>query len=302
MNYKGLYFWLTALLLPFTLKALPAQDTITNALLWEIRGENVKDVSWLFGTIHIIPAGQFDFPESLESRLRMADRLVLELDMEEAMNPMTQLALLPRMMMPDGIRLSDLLDEEDYNTVMAALDEMGLPGFMMETIKPLFLSALIDPSMSPGEGMESYDLTLFEKARALDKKHSGLESVEDQLLAFDAISLEDQARMLVDQLRSGGGGDDARSLINQLYQHYKQEDLSSLKNLMESQKGMESEVMEELLFKRNRNWIPEISRLIREEQVFFAVGAGHLPGDEGVVQLLRDAGYQLTPVKVFAAH
>jgi uncharacterized protein YbaP (TraB family) len=301
MNMNRLHLFWAALLLPFAAIAQAPASAETHALLWEIRGPQIKEVSWLFGTIHIIPEGQFDFPEALDSRLRQADRLVLELDMEEAMDPMTQLALLPRMMMPEGVRLSDLLEEEDYNTVMTALSNMGLPGFMMETIKPLFLSALIDPSMSPGEGMESYDLTLFEKAKALGKKHSGLETVEAQLTAFDAIALEDQARMLVEQLRSNEGDDPARTLIQELYHHYKQEDLTALKALMDAQKGIESDYMEPLLYERNRNWIPEISRLMREEQVFFAVGAGHLPGQEGVIQLLREAGYTLTPIRIFTA-
>ena len=104
--------FLSALFVLFLVLPLVAQqtkDTLANALLWEIRGPGIAESSWLFGTIHLISEDSFELPDRLLARLSKADRLVLELNMDEATNPMTQLSLLPKMRMPDGIKLRDLL-------------------------------------------------------------------------------------------------------------------------------------------------------------------------------------------------
>lgn len=279
---------------------VPAQQIPTeNALLWEIRHPRVPASSWLFGTIHMIPEKDFHLPASLLQRLSDCEVLVLELDMDEAMNPMTQMALLPKMMMPDGLRLRDLLEEADYTLVMQNLDASGLPGFLMENLKPLFLSALIDPGMGMGDadGLESYDMRLYEKAKSLGLEHSGLETIDQQLTAFDAIPLADQARMLVAQLKGEGEGQDE---LGALIDAYKTEDLARLQQLMLAQQlAAKGDAMESLLYTRNRNWIPIMGEKMKEKKVFFAVGAGHLPGEQGVVHLLRQAGWEVIPRPVF---
>ncbi len=288
---------LSVLFLALPLAAQQPKDTLANALLWEISGPGITQSSWLFGTIHLIAVDSFDLPDRLLARLSKADRLVLELNMDEATNPMTQLSLLPKMMMPDGIKLRDLLEDADYKLVMERLDAMGLPGFLMESIKPLFLSALIDPSMAPGGGgVESYDMTLYELAKKNDMQHSGLESIEEQLAAFDAVSLNDQAKMLVEQLRATS---DSTMQMDDLVRFYKQENLTALQAMMDEQQDMDPGMMESLLYGRNRRWIPIMQTMMATERVFFAVGAGHLAGEEGVIRLLQKQGFILTPIPVF---
>lgn len=288
---------LSVLFLVFPLIGQHSKDTLANALLWEISGPGITESSWLFGTIHLISEDSFELPDRLLARLSKADRLVLELNMDEATNPMTQLSLLPKMMMPDGIKLRDLLVEADYNLVMERLETMGLPGFLMEGIKPLFLSALIDPTMAPGGGgVESYDMTLYDLAKKNDIKHSGLESIEDQLAAFDAVPLEDQANMLVGQLRENA---DSTMQMDNLVRFYKQENITALQAIMDEQKDMDAGMMESLLYGRNRRWIPIMQTMMTNERVFFAVGAGHLAGEEGVIRLLQKQGFKVSPIPVF---
>lgn len=283
----------------FLLPALTAQQPGTpvgQSLLWKIEKPGHPHPAWLFGTIHLIPNADFQWPPALRETLESTDRLVLELDMTEAMNPMTQLALLPRMVMPDGLRLRDLLKEEELELVMDALGNAGLPGMLLENLKPLFLTALVEPALSGDEPMESYDMRLYTHAMEKGMKHSGLETIEEQLTAFDAVPLSDQARMLVEQLRADKA--DASSL-EALIRAYKREDLDTLHRLMEEQQTADPGMMESLLYARNRRWISRMSDLMEEERVFFAVGAGHLAGEQGVIRLLEAAGYRLTPHPVF---
>ena len=292
-----LYIWCA--LLSAAIATNPT-DSLQNALMWEITSDKSEHTSYLFGTIHIIPASMFSLPETITGRLDRAARLVLELDMDQASDPMTMFALMPKMMMPTGTTLRDLLSEVDYTLVIDALNKMGLPGMMVEGIKPLFLSALMDPSMGGGmEGMASYDMSLYEYAKKKEIAHSGLETIDEQLAAFDRIPLADQAKMLADQLKAGQGEGDEGMNMQKLFELYLKEDLIGLMSLMDDQSDMGSDAMDHLLDKRNQTWIPRIEAMISKESVFIGVGAGHLAGDQGVIQLMRQAGYRLTPVRVF---
>lgn len=299
MNRILFPFYLWCALLAATLHANPT-DTLQNALMWEITSDKSDHTSYLFGTIHIIPASMFSLPETITGRLDRSERLVLELDMDQASDPMTMFALMPKMMMPTGTTLRDLLSEEDYTLVIDALNKMGLPGIMVEGIKPLFLSALMDPSMGGGmEGMASYDMSLYEYAKKKEIAHSGLETIDEQLAAFDRIPLADQAKMLADQLKAGQSEGDEGMNMQKLFELYLAEDLIGLMAMMDDQSEMGGEAMEHLLDKRNQTWIPRIETMINKESVFIGVGAGHLAGEQGVIQLLRQAGYRLTPIRVF---
>lgn len=268
-----------------------------NALLWEVRLPGAAKPSWLFGTIHLLPEDQFELPARLTDAFDASDRLVLELDLEKAMDPTAQLALLPRMMMPDGKRLSDFLSKEDHAIVMDRVAAMGLPAFLADGIKPLFLAALADPGIGGGLGeAASYDLALHERAQKAGKPQGGIEEIDEQLAAFDAIPLADQARMLSEILRNPS---DSGNSMQEMARKYKSEDLGALLALMEEESRRDPAMMEALLYGRNRRWIPRMTALMAKESVFFAVGAGHLAGKEGVLQLLREAGCSLKPVKVF---
>lgn len=291
-----LYIWCA--LLSAAIATNPT-DTLQNALMWEITSDKSEHTSYLFGTIHIIPASMFSLPESITGRLHRANRLVLELDMDQASDPMAIFALMPKMMMPDGTTLRDLLSEEDYTLVIDELQKMGLPGMMVEGIKPLFLSALMDPSMNATDGMASYDMSLYEFAKKHEIAHSGLETIDEQLAAFDRIPLADQAKMLVDQFKASQGEGTEGMDMQKLFEHYLAEDLTGLMAMMDDQSEMEGDAMDHLLDKRNQTWIPRIEAMISKESVFIGVGAGHLAGDQGVIQLMRQAGYHLTPVRVF---
>lgn len=287
---------LTGWLLPaLLLRAQPAEPVLENALMWEIRGADGPS-SWLFGTIHLLPEADYRMPDTLLTVLAGSDMLVLELDMEAAMDPAAQMALLPRMMMPEGVTLKTLMNEEDHALVMEAIEASGWPSFLAEGLKPLFLSALIEPGLGLGTGLASFDMALYEHAGRKGIRHTGLESMEEQLAAFDAIPLEEQARLLVAQLRDDKGG---ASAFDGLVKAYLTEDLSLLQQAMEEHESGQAAFMEALLYQRNDRWIERMVALMKEGSIFFAVGAGHLGGERGVIRQLQRAGYSLVPHPVF---
>ena len=78
---------------------------------------------------------------------------------------------------------------------------------------------------------------------------------------------------------------------------YKKQDLEALEKLMMKTDMGIGNFTEVLLYKRNRNWVTKLKDLMPQKSLLVAVGAGHLPGEKGVINLLRKAGYTITPLE-----
>ena len=140
---------------------------------------------------------------------------------------------------------------------------------------------------------QSYELSLMSLAKKQNSEVLGLETVEEQMAVFDSIPYTAQAKMLVTLMDSLP---QARREFGKMVEVYKQKDLNGLYALtMESEFEMENQ-QEILLNDRNKRWIPIIQKQITEAPTFVAVGAAHLGGQAGVIALLRQAGYRISPV------
>lgn len=275
--------------------ALP--DSSEKSLLWKISGRGLSEPSYLYGTIHLIGQDDFFLSDSTRAFIDAAGMVVFEVDMADMTNIAAQIGLLMDAFMDGGRSLKDLLPAEDYQLVKAYFQEMGLPAFLYERMKPMFLTVFTSMDMEPdamssGE-MRSYEMEILELARAGDKRTGGLETIEYQMSMFDSISYEEQAQMLVESIRSEQQGGDA---LEELVRLYKSQDIDAMANLLKTEDGM-GKHEDMLLVTRNRNWIPVMKEMMAGQQTFFAVGAGHLGGPQGVVRLLRQEGYAVVPVK-----
>lgn len=298
------------------LSAQPVEQSFTptpeeNKLLWEISGKSLSAPSYLYGTIHMIPAESYFLTEATEVAFDKSTRIAFEIDTEEMTNPAAMMGLLGKMYMNNDTTLADLLTEEDYEIVSTHFEEMGMPMMFMGKIKPMFLTILagedmkgMQPgdnplSMMGGEGMKSYELELTERAKAADKPIVGLETAAFQMSLFDSIPYTAQAKMLLETIRTEQEAEDGEATngMDQMVELYTTQDIVGMQSMMSDDPAGIGGYEELLLLKRNRNWIPVMEKLMAQETVFFAVGAGHLAGDEGVIALLRKAGYTMTPVK-----
>lgn len=276
--------------------AAPKVDAATNSLLWEITGKGLKETSYLFGTIHMIDKKDYFLTDAAKKSLDKAKKVAFEINMEEMSDISVIMPLMMKAMMADGKTLSDLLSDEDYTLVKNHFEKMGLPMMMLERMKPMFLSAMNPESMSMGgeEGsMVSYEMELMKIAQAQEKSIAGLETAEYQMSMFDSIPYEAQAKMLVESIKSGDTGDDQ---LKKLVALYKAQDLNGLYEMLHADSDL-AKYEELLLVRRNQNWIPVMGNMMTEQPTFFAVGAGHLAGKQGVIQLLKDAGYTVKALK-----
>jgi len=264
------------------------------SLLWKIEKEELSAPSYLYGTIHIIPKSDFFYPDGTLNAIDQSKKMVFEIDMNVMSDMSQQMALMQKAIMKDGKTLSDLITTEEYAIVKAHFDKMGLPLALFERMKPAFLSIFASEDMSPnalqsGE-MKSYEMEFAEIAKDRKMEMGGLETVEYQLSVFDSIPYSDQAQMLVESIKNAGNGDDELSTMIKIY---KEQDLEGMGAMFSDESLGDMDV---LLNNRNRNWIAPMKEYMASQATFFAVGAGHLVGEQGVIALLRKEGYTLTPI------
>jgi uncharacterized protein len=283
-----------------TKEMTPSVSTPQNALLWEITGKGLTKPSYLYGTIHMIPKADFFLTDATKKALGESQKVMFEINMKDMQNPMMLLSIMTKAMMPRGQKLRDLISADDYALVKKRFEEVGLPLPMMETIKPMFLSAMVDGGENPMDtttksATTAYEMEIMKIADKDKKEMGGLETMEFQMGIFDSIPYKTQAEMLVKSVKSVNKGD---SEFKAMVEMYKSQDIEAMAGTMKASDENELSKYEKILLtNRNKNWIPLIAKNSAGKSTFYAVGAGHLGGEMGVVNLLRQEGFTLKPLK-----
>ncbi|MBF0693453.1 MAG: TraB/GumN family protein [Flavobacterium sp.] len=263
----------------------------SNSVLYKISGNGLKAPSYLFGTMHMTCDATID--AATRKALEETKQLYLELDMDD---PAMQTAMMGGMMMKDGKTISSMVSEADFKQLDKVMTEkVGMSAMMLNMMKPFMLSAMLIPSLLDCP-MQSFEGELMKITHEQGEQVFGLETVESQMAVFDAIPYQVQVDELMKGVRDGFVND--KKELARMMEVYKTKNLDAMMKLMsESDNKLNSGFSEELLFKRNRNWIPVIEQTAKATPTFFGVGAAHLGGDQGVIKLLRQKGYKVEAVK-----
>lgn len=277
---------------------LQETDELARSLLWKIEDKTLGEPSYLLGTIHLIPDEMYFWTEEMEYAFQQSDQIAMELDMEDT-NPAALMGLMGSLLLPDGKSIGDFVSAEQYEEIRAYFEKTGLPFMLLEKIKPYFLYLFIslDIDNLDQESIKSYEMEITEKARSEGKPAVGLESIEFQISLFDSIPYDYQADMLVQAIEQKQNPAGEMNESEALFQAYVDQDISLLYK-ESSEEG--DEIMQKfshlLIDKRNRSWIPVIAELVRQKPTLIAVGAGHLGGPNGVIRLLQNEGFTITPI------
>jgi uncharacterized protein len=268
----------------------------TNTLLWRVSGKNLSKPSYIFGTMHMICANDIELSDSLKSAIQNSDNVYLELDMDDMWQMM---GAMMHMNMKGDTTLSDLLTPEDYKKVKNYFkDHDGLiPFSMMERYKPLLVESMIMEQAKPCDNMIVIEQLVMNEAKKSGKEIKGLETFDYQLAIFDKIPYKLQAQQLVqmvDEAKAGSGADEDE--VKVLTDAYRKQELNKMDELTKADPSI-GEFTDILLYDRNANWSKKLQELMPGSGLVIAVGAGHLPGLKGVLNLLRQAGYTVEPVK-----
>lgn len=291
-------------------RVMAAAATTENggAILWRIEKAGVAP-SHLFGTMHLTDDRINDLPEGVKSALAGSSRLVLELEDVSPGGFMTILSKNPQivrlMMFTDGRRLEELLGEDDYRKVSEVLARSGVPPALGGVFKPwvatLMLSVSTCEQRRMGSGLVPLDARLARDVESRGIKAEGLETLESQFQALASVPEADQVEMLKSTVRFHHRIDDMLETMVQLYLQRQLGAIWPLQIALAEKVGISGKVFDSaeqsLLLTRNVEMRDKALGYLAQGNAFIAVGGLHLPGRQGLVTLLRSAGYTLTPVE-----
>ena len=262
------------------------------SLLYEISGNGLITPSYIYGTIHIICKSDFVMTEATKQKFGTSQQIYLEIDMDD---PTMMSEMQKNMMMTDGSTLKTLMSETDYQTVANFFrDTLKTNIGMMTKMKPFVLASFALPKMLSCP-TQSYEESFVKMASEQHKEILGLETVKDQFDAIDKMGMKEQADlMLVDMVKNWN---ENKTEFKTMTAHYKSQDVDLMMEDMTKSKMSNKTFEKDLLENRNSNWIPKITKIMAEKPTFFAVGAGHLGGEKGVISLLRKQGFTVKAVQ-----
>jgi uncharacterized protein YbaP (TraB family) len=266
-------------------------------LLWKVSGNGLQKPSYLFGTHHIADQTICDGIKGFNDAYNSVEHLYGEVDTDKMNGIGTQLKAMSRMKLPDGQTLSSLYTEDQLKVIdefVTAVMGVGVKSF--DNFKPVMLSSSLQvfiamklyPEYDAAKAIDSHMQTRAKKDKKVVK---GLETIDFQL---DLLYNEPIEKQAADLLEMAEKSKESEESIIKLTELYRQQDLKGLWDLM--LEDTEPEEMEDLLFKRNRNWVAQMKEIMPSASAMFVVGAGHLPGEHGVIRLLENEGYKLEPV------
>ena len=286
---KVTQFVITAALFLFSF--VTNAQKLDNTLLWKISGKGLEKPSYLYGTMHAVCETNID--DDVLKAFNGTDQLYLEIDMDD---PSLQMAMISGIQMKNGTTISSFLKEDEIKLLDDFLQKnIGISLKMIDTFKPSMLSSMYLPKLLDCP-MKAVDTELMNIAKEKNLEVLGLESIQDQLAIFDKIPYEYQVQELLKSAKSDLSKD--KEEIRKMLTIYKSENIEEmLNNSKESDNKMIADYEEDLLLKRNKNWIPVIEKAAKEKPTFFGVGAAHLAGEDGVIKLLRKLGYKVEPVQ-----
>jgi uncharacterized protein YbaP (TraB family) len=266
-----------------------AQAPNEKALLWKISGNGISQPSYLYGTIHLMCPEQIKIDSVLKRSFSTCKQLYLEINTSD---PEMMTKAMNGMMMDSGQSLENLVSKADYDSMSHIyMDKASIPMVLMAKAKPMLLMSAVFPSLL-GCAPEGWETRFEEMAKDRKMPIKGLETVEYQLRVFDTIPYKVQANMLKDFLYNL---DSTKKGFEEMLDIYLKKDINALYQMTvkEPDLGNYDALM---LNNRNNNWIPVIAAAAKEKPTFFAVGAAHLGGENGVISLLRKQAFKVLPV------
>lgn len=278
------------LLLQFSLGVLPAWAT-DHALFWSLSRDG-EPAGYLLGTIHSEDPRVVDFSDSFIARLTANDTFAMEM----VPNLPTMTRLMEYMHYQDGTTLESQIGAERFARLQDALSGYKVPADWVGRMK--VWAAMMTLSVPPPESGFFMDFSLSLRAAGAGMQVIGLETLDQQLSFLENMPLEQQIELLDHALEDFEQVDE---IHRKLIEIYLGGDVAVLQQEAERQMASldpaaRQYFMEQGIDQRNLRMLETLKPYLDQGTVFIAVGALHLPGETGLVRLLRDMGLELKPL------
>lgn len=274
-------------------------------LLWKVSGNGLNEPSYIIGTHHLAPFSIMDSIAGLRNAMNETRQVYGELKMSEMQSPATMQQMQKTMMLEGDTTLTSLLSPEDFATANKFCKENLMMDLSMATkLKPAFLLnnvvvAAYIKHIGKFNPQEQLDTFFQSQATSNGKKVDGLETPEFQFnLLFNGYSLKRQAQLLMCTINNI---DTEVESLKKLTDAYMRQDLSTMLRISEERKGNQCDPLpgeeDAMIYDRNKAWSVKLPAIMKAAPTFVAVGALHLPGEKGLLNLLKKQGYTVEAVK-----
>ncbi|ASZ11718.1 TraB/GumN family protein [Chitinophaga pendula] len=257
----------------------------STSLLWEISGKGLAKPSYLYGTIHMLCPEDFEIKEKTKRAFERSTKLVLEINFSDT----AELKALQRSAVGDK-KISEQLTAEQLNKLELILKENQMTLAQVDQFSGMTLMSLLIMKSLPCPQQKYYEFEFMRMAKQAGHSMGGLETVNEQIGAMN------QSFSLTDIIVQYGNIAEYRSFFNKMVAAYKAESYVAIGEMVRDRRYMTAQAEQLMLTDRNHQWIERMPVMMQRESVFFAVGAGHLGGPEGVINLLKKEGYTVKPV------
>ncbi|MEO9532992.1 MAG: TraB/GumN family protein [Crocinitomicaceae bacterium] len=261
-----------------------------NSLLWRIEGNNCVP-SYMYGTMHMIDEEYYDFTDVMRERIEESETIIMEVG--GMPNPLETFAL----MSLDTGDVTSFFTKEQMSIIVEFFDtqlDTDPEQFYMVygKMKPFFILQSISQSYFK-ENSQSYDLEIMGIAAEKEIPLIGFETIQEQLGFFDKIPTDGIGEMIVESIENF---EKEKKQTQKMMKIYSEQKVDKLIPLIQKQSPEFMEFSDLFLYDRNKAWIPTIKKEIADKQCFIAVGAAHLFGERGVIDLLEKEGYTVTAI------
>jgi len=269
-----------------------AQAPTGRSFVWKATGR--QTAIYLVGSVHLLSKDYYPLNPTLDQAFKDTDLLVEELDLGEMAEPTAQMRMLTRGMLPAGQTLDKVVAPDTYEMVKVRAAALGLPFEPLRQFKPWSLSLMLmslewnNAGFGADLGLDKY---FYDKARADGRLIQGLETPEYQISRLDEMSAEQQDRFLAGTLKDLETGPQS---VEDLAKAWKAGDAAAIQRLAIDDLMKEKELYQRMILDRNRNWLPKIEALFnRRGRALVVVGAAHLVGPDGLLEMLTAKGYTI---------
>lgn len=273
--------------------------TTSAQLLWKIQSpEADAPVSYLLGTYHLADYSTVDSIAGITPVMERVDGVVGELDFAKATSLEGQMTMAMLAAAPADSTLSVLLSPEQLDSLQVAFNTYlgGMDVKQLDGMRPAFVTMMLEVARATevsGAVNNPVDVEIQTLALASGKTVAGLETVEEQCRALFGGDLIEQANSLMWGVNNEG---EMKSLSRRIFEAYLHGDLNEMLSIIEEDNTMDAAQTERLINHRNADWLRVLAGMLPAASLLIVIGAGHLPGEKGILRGLQKLGFDVTPM------
>ena len=265
----------------------------TKGFVWTI--ERAGQTGWLVGSLHLMTPDAYPLPPFLESAFLSAQVLVEEADPDELKAPEAAAELVRRAFYPAGQSLEKHLSADTYRSIVERASKVGLPAEAVQRMRPWMLAITLAAVEMQSAGFDpalGLDRHFRDRAIGMGKPIQTLEASLEQVSILESLGAALQESLVVETLR---GTETEISQIRTLMAAWKGGDAAGLERILLDGTKESPQIYQALFVDRNKRWVPKIEACLAKARCMVVVGAGHMVGPDGLIDMLSKRGYTVSP-------